>query len=174
MISFKSRWDSWEPAKTPIQCTDRTDKSGTGVRLEASVSNVSSSDRDIPAKSALATPLGHIAKSRLPPETLNAEDWCSFFTERSALLEHDGGLSSEKADRLAFESCVAALTWVWPTDYPQDTCAACGSHLAPSAGLPLADKAVVCNHDCHIRHMQQQRERAKRQLADIGITGLLG
>ena len=117
------------------------------------------------------TPLGQaVDRSRLPPETLDAEDWRAFFTERSAILEHDGGLSREKADRLAYESCVVAMTWVMTSDYPDDRCSACGSHLGPPKGVVLADHAVVCNSVCHRNHMGQQRERAERQLADMGIT----
>ena len=125
---------------------------------------------DTPSKTIAATPLGQIAKSKLPPATLDAEDWRAFFTERSAVLEHDGGLSREKADRLAYESCVSAMTWVMTSDYPDDRCSACGSHLGASRGLVLADHAVVCNSACHRNHMCQQRERAERQLVDMGIT----
>ena len=40
------------------------------------------------------------AKSSFPPETLDAEDWRAFFEERAGILEYDGGLDREKADRL--------------------------------------------------------------------------
>ena len=119
MTGFQSRWDTWEPVKTLVQRTDRTDRSGIGVRLGASVSNVSSSNKDIPAETGLITPLAQAAaKSKLPPTTLELEDWQAFFTERAAILEHDGGLSRAKADRLAFEACVAAMTWVMTSRLP--------------------------------------------------------
>jgi len=117
------------------------------------------------------TPLGQVAaKSKLPPANLNAEDWRSFFEERAAILEYDGGLSSEKADRLAYGAAVAGVTNAMPTSYPQDTCAACGSPVSPQGGLVLADKAVVCDGKCHDAHRRQQHERAERQLAGWGIT----
>ena len=73
---------------------------------------------DTPDEPIVATPLGKIAKSRLPPETLNAEDWCSFFNERTAILEHDGDATHENANRLAYEACIAALSWVLPNRLP--------------------------------------------------------
>lgn len=125
---------------------------------------------DTPDEPIVATPLGKIAKSKLPPETLNAGDWRSFFEERAAILEFDGGVPREQSERLAYESCVAGVANAMPSNYRQDTYAACGTHLGASRGLPLADHAVVCNHDCHIQHMQQQRERAVEQLAQMSIT----
>ena len=145
------------------------DAAGLGEQPIA-VSSVSAVRSDLPAGIPQTTPLGKVAaKSKLPPENLNAEDWHSFYEERAAILEFDGGLSREQAERLAYEAAVAGMTNTM-TDHPQDKCIACGSHLGASKGLPLADKAVVCDSACHHKHMGQQRERAKRQLADMGIT----
>lgn len=128
------------------------------------------SDQQFPTHTEY-TPLGQVAaKSKLPPPTLNDEDWRSFYEERAAILEHDGGLDREKAERLAYEASVAGVANAMTTDYPQDRCAACGTHLSPSAGLPLADHAVVCDGKCHDDHRRQQRERAEWQLTEWGIT----
>lgn len=117
------------------------------------------------------TPLGQIvAKSKLPPANLVPEDWRDFFEERAAILEFDGGLSHEKADRLAYESCVVGLANTMPTKYPQDRCSACGTHLGPQQGLPLGDHAIVCDSACHTQHRCQQREQAEQQLAGWGIA----
>lgn len=125
---------------------------------------------DTPAETIAATPLGQIAaKSKLPPANLDAEDWRSFFEERAAIFEYDGGLSREKAERLAYEASVAGVTNAMPADYPQDRCAACASPVSPQGGLVLADKAVVCDGAYHTQHRQQQRKRAERQLAGWGI-----
>ena len=60
---------------------------------------------DLADLAAPAIPLGKVAaKSPPPPRNLVVEDWFSFFTERSAILEHAAGLTREKADRLAYES----------------------------------------------------------------------
>lgn len=161
MTSFESQWDSWTP-KTPVRRTDITDKS-------PSVSNVSPSDRDIPAKTGLTTPLGQVAASKLPPANLDADDWRDFFDEHAAILEHDGGLSREQAERLAYESCVVGVMNATPSNYRQNSCSACGTHLKPQQGLPLADRAIVCDGKCHDDHRRQQRERAEQQLAEWGI-----
>jgi hypothetical protein len=118
-----------------------------------------------------ATPLGIVAsKSSSPPANLDRQDWLDFYEERAAILEHDGGVTRDQAERLAYEACVVALTWELPADYAQDHCAACQTRLAPSKGLPLSDNAVICDTACHHDHMRQQRERAARQLAEWDIA----
>ncbi len=138
-----------EIAKTSIQRTAKTDRSppvGTG------------------------TPLGQVAaKSTPPPRNLVAADWRDFYEERAAILEHDGGLTRQQADRLAYEATVAGLSNAMPINHPHDRCAACGSHLGPQQGLPLADTAVVCDNTCQTRHMQRQRERAETALGKMGV-----
>lgn len=117
------------------------------------------------------TPLAKVAaKSGLAPANLNRQDWIDFYQERVAIIEHDGGLEREKAERLAYESCVAGLENAMANDYRQDHCAACASPLGLQQGLPLADGAVVCDGNCHTLHRQQQRERAERQLASWGMA----
>lgn len=125
---------------------------------------------DTPVETIVPTPLGTIAKSKLPPENLNRQDWIDFYQERAAILEHDGGVSRAAAERLAHEAVVAGLANAMSTDRPQDHCSACGSPLAPTAGLPLADKAVVCDSACHDAHRQKQRDRAEWQLAEWDIA----
>lgn len=119
----------------------------------------------------LATPFGKTtAKSGPPPANLERKDWADFYEERAAFLEYDGGIPRERAERLAYEAAVAGLSWAWSTDdYPHDRCSACGSHLGPQGGLPLSDKAIVCNRDCHDTYRQQQHQRAVNQLAGWGI-----
>ncbi len=85
------------------------DAAGLGEQPIA-VSSVSEVRSDLPTGIPQTTPLGKVvAKSKLPPEILNAEDWRAFYDERAAILEYDGGLSREQADRLAYEAAVAGI-----------------------------------------------------------------
>lgn len=117
------------------------------------------------------TPLAKVAaKSGPPPANLDRQDWIDFYQERAAILEHDGGLSREKAERLAHEAAVVGVENAMSTDHPQNHCSACGTPMSPSAGLPLADHAVVCDGKCHDAHRRQQRERAEQKLSEWGIA----
>lgn len=78
------------------------------------------------------TPLAQAAsKFCSPPTNLDRQDWLDFYEERAAILENDGGVTCEQAERLAYEACVVALTWALTADYPRDRCTACGNHLGP-------------------------------------------
>ena len=94
------------------------DAAGLGEQPIA-VSSVSAVRSDLHAGIPQTTPLGKVAaKSKLPPANLNAEDWRSFYEERAAILEYDGGLPREQADRLAFESCVVGVANAMPNQSP--------------------------------------------------------
>lgn len=145
---------------------------GKCLSCKSLLSAVSEPDQpDTLPDTVAATPLGQVtAKSKIPPSSLAPDDWRSFYEERAAILEHDGGLDRAQADRLAFEAAIAGLSNAMATNHPQDRCSACGTQLAPSMGLPLADKAVVCDGKCHDAHRRQQRERAEQKLAEWGIA----
>lgn len=144
---------------------------GKCLSCKSLLSAVSEPDQpDTLPDTVAATPLGQVAASKLPPANLNGEDWRSFYEERAAILEFDGGLSREQAERLAYGAAVVGVENAMGTDHPQDTCAACASPLPPSSGLSLADRAVVCNAKCHGDHRRQQRELAERKLAGWGIA----
>jgi hypothetical protein len=56
----------------------------------------------------------------------DAEDWRSFFEERAAILEYDGGLPCQEAEVRALQCCVAEWLRQHPVRSEPGRCLACG------------------------------------------------
>ena len=54
------------------------------------------------------------------------EDWRAFYDERAGITEFDGGQSRERAEAIAFESCVIEWMNRHPCRTDPGRCAACG------------------------------------------------
>ena len=103
-----------------------------------------------------------------------ASDWQRWYSERAAIIEHDGGFARAEAEARAFECCVAE--WMNqhppPANEPEDGCTHCGEPLADDA-LPFLNGAgghVWMHGRCHAAWMKRPRAEAEAALAALGVT----
>ncbi len=75
----------------------------------------------------------------------DATGWRTFYDERAAIAEHDGGLNRKRAERVAYETTIAEWCHLHPPNDDPDRCAACGSPIPLARGewRPLSDNATV-------------------------------
>lgn len=74
-----------------------------------------------------------------------AEDWEAFFDERAGIREHDGGLSREQAEALAFDDSVVEWLLRHPVQSKPGSCLGCGRG-DEEAGIVLPFGADVSGH----------------------------
>ena len=122
----------------------------------------------------LATPSVQVAtKSKPPPEAFNAEDWRTYFDERAAIAEHDGGLDRTTAERQAFMCAVAQ----WMNTHPEpegdlNVCHHCRHRLADTDMLAVLngpDGHVWLHPRCHQPFIEQRRAKAIVELKAMGL-----
>ena len=95
---------------------------GDDLVLEAAVA--AASRRARPA--CRATRPGSCALLRPASDGWSAEDWQAFFDERAGIAEHDGGLSRQEAEALAFDHCVVEWLMRHPVRSNPVACLGCG------------------------------------------------
>jgi hypothetical protein len=88
------------------------------------------------------TPVGDITCSagitalRHPPAgDWSIEDWQAYFDERAAIAEFDGGLPRPKAEKRAFDYCVAEWLYRNAVNSPLRPCPVCGEADRPNDNL---------------------------------------
>src|SRR4029077_20897434 len=99
-----------------------------------------------------------------------AADWREFFNERAAVAEHTGMMPKDKAERMAYESCITHWLDLNPPTINSDTCNHCGK----PAGIIGRDSVITggghyLHHTCHTPWLAWRRQEAIAALAAIGI-----
>jgi hypothetical protein len=108
-----------------------------------------------------------------PGGAWDAEDWRTYFDERAAIAEFDGGLPRIRAEAEAFACCV--VEWMNrnpPAANAPDRCAHCGESMADHEALPFLNGAGghVWMHDrCHTGWTALRKADAVRALASFGL-----
>jgi hypothetical protein len=101
-----------------------------GIRLRVDGDDLELSAEAPPTQAVLDLLANHKADIlRLLRPSLDgwlAEDWQTFFDERAAIYEFDGGLRRSEAEARAFECCVVEWLNRNPAPSPPGYCAACG------------------------------------------------
>ena len=101
------------------------------------------------------------------------EDWKTFFEERAAINEFDGGDAGTKAEERAFECCLAEWLDRHPEPSTPDCCAWCGTpnqsgHVVVPFGV--SDRGLTWLHpECWRGWYRQRRLRAEEALAALGV-----
>ena len=113
--------------------------------------------------------------NHLRGDTWDATDWWAFYEERCGVIEFDGSLPREEAERRAREEC--GLHWLHrhppePTD--RNVCAGCGHPIGKpgSDGVPFlaGDRGHLwIHHGCWAGWMARRREEAEKALAELGV-----
>ena len=120
------------------------------------------------------TPLGQTAASpNLPPEAFSAEDWRTYFDERAAIAEHDGGLDRANAERQAFKCAVVQYMNAHPEpEGDPNVCHHCRHRLSDTDMLPVLNGPgghVWLHPKCHQPFMEQRRAKAITELEAMGL-----
>ena len=132
---------------------------------------------DVPAPVA---PVAHVAHENDKPadagdtEGWRPEDWRTFYEERAAIAENDGGQSRAEAEETAYECCV--IEWMNRNPAPSEpgNCAWCGEDEGPEStivafGTEDAGHAWLHSH-CWSDWYEHRREEAIHVLAAMGTT----
>jgi hypothetical protein len=107
------------------------------------------------------------------PSDGHPSDWRTFYQERAALHEYEGGLSRQGAERSAWGEAVNAWHMACGEHAPWQQCAGCGASINGRAALPLADGTRVHfdNSDmCVIAYGERWRGAAERALMAMGVA----
>ncbi len=110
----------------------------------------------------------------------DATDYRTFFVERAAIAEFDGGLSRDDAEAQAREDVIDEwLDRHRPTPSGSRHCAGCGGEIPRPGedGVPhhAGDAgAVWLHHECWEPWMARRREEARRALAELGVAEMAG
>ena len=105
----------------------------------------------------------------------NSADYATFLEERAGIMEHDGGLPREEAERRAREECITHWLCRHPAEPTNpDTCAHCDLAIGEpgEGGVPFlaGDRGHVwLHHPCWRPWMARRREEAEKALAALGI-----
>ena len=102
-----------------------------------------------------------------------AEDWRTFYDERAAIAEFDGGLSRPEAEARAWECAVAHWqNTVAPILTEGDGCPICNRPLGDGAVPVLRPGGghVWLHPGCVVQFTIRRRSEARRELAKAGIT----
>jgi hypothetical protein len=107
-----------------------------------------------------------------PPQRWDAADWRTYFDERAAIAEFDGGFARPEAEVLAFEFCLGEWLGQNPVYSPGDHCYLCGGRANRSlVPVGLAGAGEVWLHiGCSAAWRTARRADAVAALAAMGIT----
>ena len=111
-----------------------------------------------------------------PSAEWDQNDFQTFYDERAAILEYDGELDRDEAERLAFEATI--IHWMNLTPPPnldESRCAQCGNPVGRigNDAVPFLSGGgghVWLHHGCHSAWMARRRQDATKALSIIGIT----
>jgi hypothetical protein len=103
----------------------------------------------------------------------SAEDWQAFFDERAGIAEHDGGLSRQEAEALAFEHCVVEWLLRHPVQSMPGCCLGCGRG-DEHAGIVVPFGTEASGHlwlhsDCWPAWHRSRKAEAGAALSAMGI-----
>jgi hypothetical protein len=102
------------------------------------------------------------------------KDWLELYDERAAIAEFDGGLSRERAEKLAFEHCVAEWLMRHPVQSSPGLCLGCGRGVEQSGiVLPFGTEAnghAWLHPDCWPAWHAERKAEAITDLAAMGIA----
>lgn len=104
-----------------------------------------------------------------------ADDWRDFYQERAAIMEYDGEISREEAERLALDWCI--MTWMAanpPCGLSKELCSACGEPIGRVGedSIPLLagkESHAWIHHTCFDKWWLQRRSLAVTALAKMGV-----
>jgi hypothetical protein len=157
------------------------DLSSQGVTLEAHGPDLivdgpadTLTDNLVEALRALKADLLKVLSSPEDGAQWEAAEWQAYFDERAAVHEHDGGLSSVEAERLAIEDTITHWLCLHPapaTD-PRRGCVHCeaGDQAANTLLPVLAPGGHVWVHDqCWETWHSLRRQEAREALSCLGI-----
>ncbi len=104
-----------------------------------------------------------------------ADDWRDFYQERAAIMEYDGEISREEAERLALDWCI--MTWMAanpPCGLSKELCSACGEPIGRVGedSIPLLagkESHAWVHHTCVGEWQRQRRSLAVSALAKMGV-----
>jgi hypothetical protein len=102
----------------------------------------------------------------------DAEDWQTYFDERAAIAEFDGGLPRPEAEARAYECCIVHWLSIVPPIVADDReCSVCSRPLGGQAVpvLRAGGGHVWLHHGCIERFNVQRQGEAHRALAEMGI-----
>jgi hypothetical protein len=106
----------------------------------------------------------------------SAEDWRSFFEERAAIAEFDGGPSRTEAEDQALACCIVEWLKRNPTPSVPGRCAWCGQAESHDAVvLPYGAEPgthIWLHAECWPAWQEVRRSRAREALARMGIGDL--
>ena len=134
--------------------------------------------KDEPSKAVLDALSRHklaiLALLRSGQDVWTAEDWRARFEERTAFLEHDGGLSRVDAEVHAFEHCIIEWLNANPSASPAGCCTWCGKAETLSATvLPfgVGEHHAWLHAECWPAWHQSSQADAALALRRMGIGG---
>jgi hypothetical protein len=114
-----------------------------------------------------------VAMLRSGRDGWSAEDWRSFFEERSAIAEVDGGLPRTEADAQAVACCIVEWLNRNPTPSAPGRCAWCGrAESRDSVVLPYGTEPgthIWLHTECWPAWQDKRRSQASEALARMGI-----
>jgi hypothetical protein len=127
-----------------------------------------------PRPIGLAAPLqGEAGGLRRGSNSWSAEDWRSFYDERAAIAEHQGGLARSAAEIQAFDCCVTEWLNRNPVVSTPDRCCWCnGGERQDNVLLPFGVDSVGhawLHGDCWRQWRNSRESEAVAALAALGI-----
>ena len=142
-------------------------------RDKSDISDQSPSTRDVPGAKR------SVIESGLEPATpaeWTPQGWIDHYEERAAIIEHDGELPRQEAERLALSDCI---DW-WLTQHPPEptddvACVHCDAALDEDTIPVLAgDRGHVWLHGrCHHSWLAERRRLAAEALGAIGVAAVI-
>ena len=101
-------------------------------------------------------------------------DWLTFFDERAAIREHDGGLPRAQADVEAFDCCIIEWMTLNPEISKPGRCAWCG-HIESTGSVivPFGTENhghAWLHHDCWPDWRRDRRGKAAHALTAMGLN----
>jgi hypothetical protein len=116
-----------------------------------------------------------VAVLRPGPDGWSAEDWRSFFEERAAITEFDGGLSRTEAGAEGLACCIVEWLNRNPIPSAPGRCVWCGQAESRDAVLPYGTEPgthIWLHAECWPAWQEVRRSQAKKALTQMGIGDL--
>jgi hypothetical protein len=166
-----TEWKRFDPYAMTFDEVEEQPTTPAKVAKAAKVSLVEAETRPIGRASESQ---GEASDQRTSSDIWSAEDWRSFYDERAAVAEHEGGLPRATAESRAFACCVVEWLNQNPARSSSVICCWCGgieragNELLPF-GVGSAGHAWL--HSACWNPWREWREReAVAALADLGVN----
>jgi hypothetical protein len=122
-----------------------------------------------------SSPLTYATSADSECEAWAAADWCTFYDERAAIAEYDGGLPRPAAESRAWECCVVEWLNRHPIRSGFGWCHACGGNGIEKTLLPYGTEAAghvwlhaKCWPSWHARRRDEAADALKAMGAGTG------